>query len=138
MRSPKPSIEAAIAVATQVLRPFIKNGGWTSADPPRRDLAALTEADAMAGKLAPEGKRKRGERRSYLTRDLLVLEAVRRVRGLGFALQRNAHAHHRRSACAIVSEAFARLGVHMSDLSIEQKYLQRRARWTDDEFMGAD
>ena len=119
MRDPTIDASVDVAVAKQVLKPFIKNGGWMTPDPPRRDLAALTEADALAGKLAPPRKRKRGDRSSFGIRHLLVVEAVRRVCGLGFHLQRSAHTLHRTSASAIVARALADLGVHMDDRSIE-------------------
>src|SRR4051794_7139591 len=97
-------------------------------DPDRRDVLAqmvgnLTDelpagAKAEIIKILKTAARSRGHPRSR--RDVLIVEAVRRLVELGgLTVTRNEATRDRKSACAVVAETLARLGVRLKERSIE-------------------
>jgi hypothetical protein len=129
-------VERALASTREFLEPAVRHGIFAAPDPDKRDIwrqqveqmqymrDPQLPAETRAGiiELLKRAPRSRGRSRSY--RNLLIHEAVRRlVKGPHqFAKTRGeatAQLDRRESACSIVAEALAQLGVTLKERAIE-------------------
>jgi hypothetical protein len=130
------AIEEAVRSTREFLEPAVRHGIFARPDPDRRDILREqveqmgymrdpqlpVETRAEIIEILKQAPRGRGRARSW--RNLLIIEAVRRLveRPPHFSVTRGEatmHLGHRESACSIVAEALAQLGVKLRERGIE-------------------
>jgi hypothetical protein len=153
MRDPaavNPRIEEAIEAACEEFRWLKERWGFPKKLPDEPDFLLRTQAHDIIKTLPDEvlpahlrdyvcgllSKTPDGVRRTYAAgRDLYIAEVVDGIVGRGFPPTRNEATRARErygasaneSACSIVAKALARVGVHMSERSIEDLWARSYA-----------
>lgn len=64
----------------------------------------------------------------FAHRDMLIVKQIEQLEIVGFVPTRSSAARHSDSACDVIVDAFARLGIHMSYDAIEAVWKQRGVR----------
>jgi hypothetical protein len=154
----KAEIEAAIEAARREFVLAMKYAGFPnkSADEPPSDFSLRYYTHHIIEKLPEEvlssesrdylckilSEPPKGLKHTYTERDGRIAEVLGMIEGLGFPPTRNDTTRARekagepanQSACSIVMKALARLGVHMSERTVEDIWardVREKRKWTE-------
>jgi hypothetical protein len=134
------AVEAAMESAGRILGLQKRLGMFRKArskDDPERDLRLAARGRILMYGLLPErerdvvcrmlGQERPIGRPTYAMRNRAIAGMVRQIKERGFDATRNA-ATRRESACSIVAKALARLGLNLSERTVEDIWMESRRR----------